>query len=1246
MKMNHSFIRVLCLIMILALVPVSAFAAPTATEMNQAGEVLGAASIVPTPDALSGGAVFDYPLYAATNSMDGAKIDAGSVRYTKEGLELGKETTQWRYQPTTPWCAFNYGSYLYIKVKVNDGGSILGKIYQPSNIHGHIRFLMTPSEIQFIDADGVHQNLQQCVPGTDWVELLLYRNKSNLETTWYMKGGSLKNWAKMTEPRSAWMNGSNNVGITWYGSSAVVNYCAVVEPSNVAQADPVYVDSIESIFGTDNYSGVYEHQIYSWYQHEDAHKYSDGSSNYGPSKYTDEGLALPSETISSIWYLDPKEKYWDGESITVVKGKLGVGTDVSSLYVTSPFYDKKRVKVDVHSSYVSAIAVNPTNTGSDLTSSAGFDFGTDWYELLVHSKMTGYDVYAKNDSTNGKWCLLLECYGYQNKAPSVGYLGITGNSDSFASPVLVKSITVYKKNSTADEAVPRGDIELGEGLEGTAIKNIAFGLGANSLERNVTWFSESSETGVVTWQKADDMKDGEFTAAAKTAVAIRDNYSITYTGGSHYNNKAVISGLEPETKYYYRLSNGNDETGLIPFKTGSNTSSFSFAFIADAQIGSGPQINQSVEEDGASWKRTLSQFVCDPVFEGIEFIMSGGDQINSDTNNPGSTNVYDHPQYDNYFDHPEMMSIANVGVLGNHDNYANGGHYLHYYEPNLDRNFGNSYNYADAYDGSDYYFVYDSMLCIVLNINSFDYNTGKLGSAELDLQHRKEAATHIAFIEKVLEETKDNKEILWKVILQHQSPYGGSYHNNYTATTSNATGYTRPEVWVNMNMRKYLFPTYYEKGIDLVLSGHDHTYTRSHVLKPVQNSDGSYSAEAEISPYSNTSGANYYTYADGTTTPTFTNWTDLNGVTYSDLKVSSVPVKVTDPDGVLYVTGSSASGAYCNDNIAPNHYAAVSLGHEEKLAQMGFDEGIRRQAVKIDVTPKSLTVTNYGLGGTKWDVDPSENILDTFTIEKTESIPVQGVALSKEETTIPVGSTEKLIARMIPANPDNEQMEWYSFDENIATVDADGVVKAVAPGTTIIRATTLEGGYIDVCAVTVVDAVPVTGVKFNPDSVYITLGKTKTLRAVIAPENATTKDVVWSSEDEEIATVSGNGHVKAVSLGTTQIKATTKDGGFVGTCTIVVEPPLREMTVTKVQTTNEKWIFEIKTDEKLTEGNVYLAAFDKNDQLLGIAVQKAEDSKSFIFEMKIPTNNVAYFKSFAWRENLRSLAWTGYLENK
>ena len=84
------------------------------------------------------------------------------------------------------------------------------------------------------------------------------------------------------------------------------------------------------------------------------------------------------------------------------------------------------------------------------------------------------------------------------------------------------------------------------------------------------------------------------------------------------------------------------------------------------------------------------------------------------------------------------------------------------------------------------------------------------------------------------------------------------------------------------------------------------------------------------------------------------------------------------------------------------------------------------------------------------------------------------------------------------------------------------------------------------------ELVHVTGVELNESSLQLEKGATAQLIATITPEDASSKRVLWSSSDESIATVSEEGVVSGVGVGTAEITATTVDGGYTASCTISV----------------------------------------------------------------------------------------------
>lgn len=84
--------------------------------------------------------------------------------------------------------------------------------------------------------------------------------------------------------------------------------------------------------------------------------------------------------------------------------------------------------------------------------------------------------------------------------------------------------------------------------------------------------------------------------------------------------------------------------------------------------------------------------------------------------------------------------------------------------------------------------------------------------------------------------------------------------------------------------------------------------------------------------------------------------------------------------------------------------------------------------------------------------------------------------------------------------------------------------------------------------------VPVSGITLGISETEFIIGdEPTTLTVTVAPDNATVKDITWSSSDESVATVSAEGVVTAVGEGTAIITATTKDGNKTATCTVTVK---------------------------------------------------------------------------------------------
>ncbi len=152
--------------------------------------------------------------------------------------------------------------------------------------------------------------------------------------------------------------------------------------------------------------------------------------------------------------------------------------------------------------------------------------------------------------------------------------------------------------------------------------------------------------------------------------------------------------------------------------------------------------------------------------------------------------------------------------------------------------------------------------------------------------------------------------------------------------------------------------------------------------------------------------------------------------------------------------------------------------------------------------------------------------------------------------------------------------------------------------------------------------IAVTGVTVEPQTLTLTVGESRTLVATVAPENATTKEVTWSSSNAQIASVGEkSGEVKAVAAGTATITVMTTDGGKTATCTVTVKEAEAEKVVAsfegKLTAANSQYMAVETVPES---GKQFDATFTDNDNLLTFAHSYADWGSGYTFSRFTFTN--------------------------
>lgn len=194
----------------------------------------------------------------------------------------------------------------------------------------------------------------------------------------------------------------------------------------------------------------------------------------------------------------------------------------------------------------------------------------------------------------------------------------------------------------------------------------------------------------------------------------------------------------------------------------------------------------------------------------------------------------------------------------------------------------------------------------------------------------------------------------------------------------------------------------------------------------------------------------------------------------------------------------------------------------------------------------------YGTGG--MDVENRfmrYNRVALYGSNGIEPVIANSITLNQTTANMMVGEALQLTANVLPSNATNKTVTWSSSNTSIASVSSDGLVIAQGKGTAIITATTTDGSNLSAtCAVTVNNRLA-TSISLSKSNTQLNVGESEQLIAYVYPDNATNKTVNWRSSNENIARVSSNGLVTAVSAGTATITATTTDGSNLSASCVV-----------------------------------------------------------------------------------------------
>jgi len=313
------------------------------------------------------------------------------------------------------------------------------------------------------------------------------------------------------------------------------------------------------------------------------------------------------------------------------------------------------------------------------------------------------------------------------------------------------------------------------------------------------------------------------------------------------------------------------------------------------------------------------------------------------------------------------------------------------------------------------------------------------------------------------------------------------------------------------------------------------------------------------------------------------NTTDKS-VTWS---TSAPDVATVDAEGIVIVVGAGEAvitattndgtnlQATCTLTAVPATVLATSITLDVTEAELGIGRTLQLTATILpeDVSTHGVTwsssndaVAIVNEMGLVTALAEGETVITAATVDGTELtatctmtvVPVKAERIElnyTEDTVLKLGETLQFTATITPDDATDKTVTWSTSDENVATVDEEGLVTAVGIGEAIITATTADGTELSASCTITVEPILAESITLDITEADMVEEDVLQLTATVLPDETTVKTVEWSTSDETVATVDEQGLVTAVAPGTVIITVSTTDGSDLSaTCTITVSP--------------------------------------------------------------------------------------------
>lgn len=177
-----------------------------------------------------------------------------------------------------------------------------------------------------------------------------------------------------------------------------------------------------------------------------------------------------------------------------------------------------------------------------------------------------------------------------------------------------------------------------------------------------------------------------------------------------------------------------------------------------------------------------------------------------------------------------------------------------------------------------------------------------------------------------------------------------------------------------------------------------------------------------------------------------------------------------------------------------------------------------------------------------------------------KKVEVTTISLDKNEISVVVGNSDRIIATVYPSNATDNRIKWVSSNPDIVTVNEYGIIEGIKKGEAKVRVSTLDDKISNICTVKVLNN-EIERIDLLESEIRLKVGESKEIKASIVPFNATLQGLKYISSDDNIVIVNEKGLVTGKTVGEAEITITDEEEKVKTKCNVMVIIPIENISL-------------------------------------------------------------------------------------